>query len=834
MIIVDTSYLSQLNDITESINRYKKEVIDQKYTNNLSQLADLLAEVRALSDLYFQTNHRNMTKEVIEKLDANASQALDYITKITMEMRRFILKDSNLNSEETEMLLAQNLYMKNFTLEYELTRFLGYYETASAEVFNQYRDNKSQRELEERFVVCVDGNDKKKYILREYAESYQKMVKMKKDVTLILYRDLKKLQVLYNNAAETQSPIELGELYAEVTHLDYYLLTEKQIKEKMIYELEKIKELANEPGMKKKYHFLLDGKGFQVIVPTRKKAVFERHLKILSELQNVLKELDLLKKSSLSNSSQENLVDIKLDRQMLSEMTLQQRASYLDSIMKRVEGSQSIHMMNVKDYKNETKEIPTFYYSVYEECKERLKRLSFTIDYNYVKQLNDQEKAQYYKKIMDSIAQSNKEPFVMIDNVRVSADYYKLYMNAYTAFTALTRNPRISYNTETRSYDDKTINREYKIDESYVETLSDELKLSYYANLIGKIAMLRMTPIVVYESFGVKLNIPINLISTVQECERRALRIKEKIRGSEIHTKSPEMQYSYYGEMIEKMKASNKVPKIMVEAFEEQFEIPLEYQASFEECIKRMEDLTNKINRNGKRRKVKKIRKSITKRVQEFWGNKINRVKTVVGIGAVIGAVLVAGYSLGNLKKSASPAESINVEQNIEDNKNVSDSTINYNVKIPKKSYAMENEKIDQLAFNANQSLASSFGAVIRLNQENISISHNDFSNAMPIYQSFQNDLATVVKISIRNPDNSISVINFFEENAQQRVNQLLEQGGIIESVGIVASKAEQNYSQTGDITGYIKIDSNTNLTSGETTNLSQHIKTYLTSERSR
>lgn len=830
---MDASFSEQLSYITENINRYKKEVIDQKYSNSLSKLQTLLADLRILSDFYFQVNQRNFTKEVAEKLDSNASQALDYITKITLEMRRFILEDTNLNSEDAEILLAQNNYIKNFTLEYELWRMIGYYENASAEVFYQYRD-KTQREFEERFVVCVDYDNKKKYILREYAESYQKMVEMKKNVNQILVHDLQKLESLYNSAVEVQAPIELGELTAEVTNLDYYLLTEKQIKEKMVLELDAIRKLEKEPGMKKKYHFILDGKRFKAIVPTRKKPIFEKHLKTLSELQCVLKELDLFKHVDSPTSEQNNLLDIKIDRQMLSEMTLQQQGSYLDSIMKRVEGSQSTHVMQVTDYQNKRKEIPTFYYSVYEECKELLYQLSITIDHNYVKTLNVEDKTRYYERILDKIKQSTKEPFVMVDNVRVSADYYRFYMNALTALTALTRNPRIGYNTETRSYDDKTINREYKIDESYVETLSDELKLSYYANLIGKIAMLKMSPIVVYESFGVKLNIPINLISTVQECERRALRIKEKIRGNNIHTKSPEMQYSYYGEMIGRMKNSNKEPKIMVEAFEEQFEIPLEYQASFEECIKRMEDLTNKINRNGKRRKVKKVKKSITKRVQEFWKKKINRVKVVVGLTVTIGAALVAGSYLENLKKSASLNESIQVEQGIENVQDEPDSSINYNTKIPKDSYTLENEKIERLAFNANQSLASSFGAVIRLNQESISVSHNDFSNAMPIYQSFQNDLATVVKISIRMPDNSSSIINFFDENAQQNVNQKIEQGGIIESVGIVASQAEQNYYQTGNITGYIKIDGNTNLTSGETTKLSQDVGNYLTSGRSR
>ena len=828
------SFSELLKVVVENINQYKKNVIDQKYENNLAELHTLLIDLGNLSDRYFQENRSNFTKEVIETLDSNASQAIDYIRKISNEMKHFILKDSNLNAADAESLLAQNNYIKNLSLNYEIQRMLGYYEKASLEAL----EKSDQREFEERFVICIDVEGNRHYILREHAEAYQKMVEMEKNISQILFRDLSKFQSLYNKKLEEKKTIDLGELSADVTHLEYYLLTENQIKEMMVSELKEIRKLSEESGMKEKYHFIIDGKGFQVIIPIGKKPIFEKHIQTLAELQSALKE----QKEFLNVP--DVLVDIQIDYPLLTKMTLHQKQSYLKSIMQRIENSQSSHMVTVHDYKNENKVIPVVYYSVYEECKRVFDHLSMTIDENYVNSLNDESKIQYYETIIDHIKKSTKEPFVMVDNVRVCAEYYKHYMNAVSALNSLRKNEKSSQQSDPISHENETGYREYEINESYVQTLSDELKLSYYANLIGRIATTSMGPAVVYESFGVKLNIPIGFVPTVQECERRALELKEKmvfqIRESKVHLRSPEMQYSYYGELIEKMKYSDKEPKIAVEAFGEKFEIPLACQDSFEDCVSRMESLTSKIGHAKRRRKIKKVKKSVTKKAQEFWKKKTNRVKLILGIGVLVGVGAISASIYGkqkNVDNVSSIARNTSIEQSIDDMK-VSDqaNTINNNLyfKIPEESSSFDHDRINQLAFNANQSLASSFGAVIKLNNEKISITAHDFSNATSIDQVFQNDLATIVKISVRMPDQSLTVKNFFDENAQQEVNQLIEQGGMIESVGIVALGAEQDYYKTGDITGYIQIDENTNLTSGGTTKLSQDVSDYVISGRGR
>lgn len=832
-----TDYNGLSQQMKSMISDYRKDVIEQKYSNNIAELQSLLERLRKLTDEYFKSNQRNFTKEVMERVDSEVKEAIDYINLIASETAEFIRKDNTLPEVAADVLLSQNNYIKNLSLRDEITRQMSYYEKASLKVRTEYK-NKTEAEFQERFAVLENAEGRKKYIVKECAETYQKLSKMKKDLNFVLRNDLKQIRTIYDRYLKEMPSIDLGDIVTQDIDPSLRLLSDEEVRKRAQDILKQVHSFDKFEGVKRKFHFTFEGHDYGVIVPVGKKGEFLKCLEQLAGLRDVLKERENMNQYTQTTTAvgfQEDYIDISIDRATFETMTLQQKLSYLQSLMLRIENQKSDQVITVKDANDKEKMIPAYYFNVYLECLNMFHVLTTSIDLNYLDSLPFEDKIRYCQIIMEKIRRQGKEPFVTLPNgEQISAQYYQSYVEAKKLYQELIQS-RAKIDAQSPDLiEDNTTKREYMIDESYVKELPLKLQLSYYANLIGKIATSNIVPVVVYESFGIKLNIPVNLVTTVQECERRALEIKETLKfvvdPSKVQGKTPEMQFGYYTNLIEKMRHSNKTPKVVVDAFGESIEIPSDYLNYFQECVKQIEMLKARFELQNKTYiKVEKVRKPMTQKVKEYFKNISTRVKVALGFAAITAAT-ITGLGIGKAKTTEDAAtlfkaanqSTISAEADVPVD-DISDSTNDTNA---------DDDLVNDWVKSANQTMASRLGGTVYLNQDQIYTSF-DSEKALSTHGSVKDSNATIVAVSIKTLDGTMVNINFTEMDAQARIDELVSQGGVIERVGVVSEVGEQSFKQTGHITGFIKVDENTDFTRAGVTNLSQEIQAMLNQGRS-
>ena len=120
IILNQQTYQEFIHQVRGSIENYKKNVIDQKYQNDIAELQKLLGDLNQQTFNFFKENQRNMTPEVIERISSEIQESKDYINLIANETERFIKMDKDLNSSDVNMLLAQNTFIKNLSLRDEV------------------------------------------------------------------------------------------------------------------------------------------------------------------------------------------------------------------------------------------------------------------------------------------------------------------------------------------------------------------------------------------------------------------------------------------------------------------------------------------------------------------------------------------------------------------------------------------------------------------------------------------------------------------------------------------------------------------------------------------
>lgn len=834
-----TDYNGLFAQMKSMISDYKKNVIDQKYQNDLAELESLLKSLQQLRDDYFKDNQRDFNQSVMERIDSEVKEAIDYINLIANETAEFIRKDKNLPDISADVLLAQNNYIKNLSLRDEVNRQVAYYEKASLKVRDDYKKHKTEQEFAERFVVLENAEGRKKYIVKECVEAYQKVIKMKRDLNYVLRNDLKMIQNLYNRYLKEMPPVEMGEIVARDVNPSLRLLSDEEIRTKAQDILKQAHSFKNFEGMKRLFHFTFEGHDYHVVVPMGKKAAFERCLQDLAECRDVLLERENMRTREpvAEVIVSEDYINISIDRALFDNMTLQQKVSYLQSVLLRIESQQKGTMIQVHDINGREKSIPAYYYNTYIECIAFLNVLSMTIDHKHLEGLELEDKIRYCKSVMDRIKSLDREPFVVVNGEKISAIYYQAYVEAKNLYSKFVSERKKIDTPNQNMIEDKTTKREYMIDEDYVRELPFNLQLSYYANLIGKIATSNMTPTVVYEAFGAKLNIPVNLVTTVQECEKRANALKETvgimIDQDKVKSKSPEMQFGYYTNLIEKMKHSNKMPKVTVNAFGETIEIPQEYLNNFQECLKQIDMLKARFELANKTYiKVENVKKPKTQKIKEYFKNLSTRMKITLGMaGFAAAAFLGMGMSKAQMKEEADRLFKANRQTTVEtqvddqDEPSLDSTTKQYDA-------SLSNDPINDMINSANQTLASRLGGTVYLNQEKI---YNSYDSQTPLNTSeaVKNTSATIVVVSVKMPDGTFKNVNYTEIDAQAKIEEFMSQGGVVERVGVVSANGENNFKQTGYITGFINVDDSLDFTHASATNLSQEIQEALNQGRS-
>lgn len=846
------TYQEFIHQVRGSIENYKKNVIDQKYQNDIAELQKLLGDLNQQTFNFFKENQRNMTPEVIERISSEIQESKDYINLIANETERFIKMDKDLNSSDVNMLLAQNTFIKNLSLRDEVQMHMDYYEKASKKSYTTILKQQGPRAIERAFTNCTNAEGRTKLIQNEFATEYQKLSDMKANLNKVLQNDRKKMQSLYNAQARNMPAVSLGEITVPSIRPEYLILSDEEIKRRAQGVLAAIQKLDRYQGMKTKYQFTFEGKVYVVMIPLGKDPYFRRSLEELASYRDILKdrikmEQDQQNKKTDDSSKQEEYENIQIDYNLLKGCTVRQKISYLQTIMLRIEGIKSLYTMEVEDLKGNIKTIPSYYYDVYQECIDMIWELDLQVDPEYVDSLTDLQKVGFYERLMERIELITQRPFAVIDGKNISAKYAKDYISAKEALTNLrSKNPFYDSTVNPARIGVNTALDEYYIDETYVATLNDNQKLSYYSNLIAKSATCPMEPKVSYAVFGMPLTISAGLLTTVQECERKMQEYIAKndliINEAEVSARTPEMQFAYYGRLLEKMKFSKKGPKTKVEAFGESFEIPYECLDTFHEVLKRMEDLKKQFAVQPKKtHKVKAVRKPRTSKVKDFFKKLSNRTKIALAVAATAITTSVVGFFsgyyfgqampkavpvqetiqqgnekiLGNLVNSATidPSISAQIDQNLDHTSQVS----------------REDSKIDEFVRAAKQSMASKFGSTFTLKNAIGYISPDD-PNPKAINSDFVHETYTVTSVVVEMPEGGLAEFDYRSAQSQEQANEVLQQGGEVVRVAGVAQKGEQDFSQNGKATAYFDLD-NVNMVdyaNRSTTNLSQQIMEQL------
>ncbi len=557
--------------IKVAIQNYKKNVIEQKYQNNLQEFKDLVNALRQKLIAFF---HRNdVVIEEKREIQESLQEPMEYLQMITGETNRLLPAVG-----ESEELKNQNRYIRNLTLRDEVLERITLYE----------QEGKNPVQPGAYMVSCSSVTGVSKNILQEHADIYQKLVRMCMELDQMIYKDQRLMQNASNEQTDLVPVHDLGEISSYlIMDPSLRIYTDEQIVTSIEEILKSFQSYQQIPGMKEQYHFQFNGQDYVVNIPIGKRAEFENALRKLAGLQETMQERKVFTSPrQLADFQQEEqeFVEIQIDYELLKDMTIQQKVSYLESIMLRVEGIHLGQSIKVLDLRGNEKEISAYYYNIYMDSLELAKRYSFSIDAKYIDSLSAEDQILYYQRFLERIESQLDQPTIVVGGKKIPVRYYRVYMEAQKALQSIHVLDKIEQHSMTA---EEQALVGYTIDEDYVQSLDDAMKLSYYANLIGKACQCNLEPKVMYETFGQKIEISTALVNTVQECERRVREYMDlldlQINEMEVRGKSAEMQFTYYGKLIERMRASKKGPKTKVEAFGESFEIPYECVDTFVE-----------------------------------------------------------------------------------------------------------------------------------------------------------------------------------------------------------------------------------------------------------
>lgn len=835
---------SLITKFRDEIVKYKNDVIGEKYSNNVAVFREVLDKLNKEFE-EFRKSHGDFSSEDIYSFNEANKDNLYFATEMFNEIEQF----SSLDMNDAEVLELQNRYFKNLVIYDEtLLRLDAIFRDSDAKMesfIKVYHFTKDDERWNEYFVNVQTTTGERK-ISKDYATEFEKMDKLRQDLQLVLAKDRVHLENLRDQKVNDLPAISLGEVEKRAHTFKFILLPDEEIKNKMDSVLEEIQSLQNLSGAKKKYQFSVDGKLHEVIIPISQKPSFE---KMLDDLGNCQIALEVHKNNKKKPKKDEivkpEYVPINIDHNLLQTMTSQQIISHLQTIMLRIEGYLSTvspekmdiyNPVEVEDLNGNNKKIPVYYYNVYQECIDLSCRYSFQVDQKYVDQLDDQRKITYYELLLNRIENSPLKPFAIIEGKNIPAKFAQNYIEVKDTLEQLKEKVRQS---TPLMLEDFSL-REYQIDEAHVETLSDDEKLKYYSNLIWSISQSDIEPKKLYEIFGQRMNIPVSLVETVKNCVRNMQPYMTKrecvIRESEVRNRTPEMQFVYYGNLIEKMKHSSKEPKVDVILFGETISIPKEYLYTCEECIKRMTELKESFGlTSNKKHAVKNVRKPVTTRVKDWLKNKANRVKVALGAaGAVILSGAVAMFS-GPYFGPGMPT--------VKADKGSIESTVDLDVQLANATNAQAaptvqpmnqtDKQIEEMVNTAKQSMSSQFGSTF------IPTNSNVYTNAVDhtpkkLDDEFLGEVYTITKTIVEIPGMGIQEFSFRTPQAQAYVNDLMNQGGKVVRVAGVAEKAETHYMTYQNETGYFDINdiNMVDYANRSKTNLSQQVLAQINQER--
>ena len=489
---------------------------------------------------------------------------------------------------------------------------------------------------------------------------------------------------------------------------------------------------------------------------------------------------------------------IEIDKNLLDQMTVPQKLSYLAQLKLQIEALSTTSNANCEI---NGKEIPFRYKLIYQRVLNLLGKIQIVdnnkinFDIETYNKLDKIKKSDYLLELFNKITQGNiEEPIeVYFNGARLIIDKKNL-----ETFQEIQR--------KIEELKDKKENFKFteSIDElpsikfniGYYNSLNNQDKINYCENIIQQIASKEHKNPIHFLLNQEKIEIDETDTNAFIQASSKLLELQHNVKENDIDeeyvkTLSNKEKLEYYTAMIREICFRPITEKVSKKIQGSIYYFDKKYSLLMEVLINRMEAIRDKLSRPVKVKKVEKPKK--LDKIKNFLKKKA--VQIALSVGSLI-AISSMGYQLG--KQNTNIKEEVVTEISKESNNkalNDLEPIIIDNVNTLAEP-AQNIEKEEQPELKTNFTL-----------KENSAIYTNtDLSE--PLTPTYQNDSYRIVAEHYQMPNGTIVTVNSEENNRQEKIDSILSSGGVLQSVSGVAKSGEEDYLENKIPTGVFDINS--------------------------
>ncbi len=747
-------------DIEQMIEDYRDNVLQEKYANSFQKLQEKSEELKKrfqeLLEMQKTNNMGNLSWKIFRKFQKTMSS----FKKLVFFANRYIRKGGN--KVQAEHIALQNKYIHNYVMFEEIKKQIDFYIENGKEVEKEFREKTPYEDIQKSFSKFYI-NEEQVLIPKQNVAIFEKLVKMRLDMQKVLENTVKQLKEYQEKNIEPETE-DLGIIFPSIEDSKSFLLSDKEIDKKIDVYRNQIQDLQGKKGKQKTYQFKMANESYQYVIPIAYKGEF---INIISNMSFYV-SLKNLRENAKKNEVKK---EVSLDSSLLKTMNSYQIKTYLETLLIRMESDKRKPSIEVLNHNGQRKEIPLAYYNEYQKVLVTLIENIYMVHYEDIMMYPVEKQKNILEETITKIESIQMEPTMTINGKEISKLLAPYYVKVLDMLKQLSNPNQIDFN--------------------YAETLNSKERLLYFTDMVGKICRMDLQPKLSFEILGEKIEVPVSHLYELNKCKEQIEQLMEEIQYAidedKVSNLSDIQQYEYYRRIIQqKMIASKKGPRIEVEYFGYQISIPQKAFESFQECYKRMTLLKDSIDLTAieekKKFNVKKVRKPLKDKIKTMSAK--TKLKIVSGIASI-------GFKLSKLSFAAAETFARAGEKIQEKSEDVS----------------ITSEKIN---------FCSQFGAVVIPIQnahvtpaQNTLVSNEseNLSKPYPLSESYQKSPCTIVKINIQMPDKSLFSVTYDMDYAQAYVDELLNNGGVIESVGVVPELAEESYKENPQETFNIRLN---------------------------
>ncbi len=790
--------------MNENIQEFilKLEPVLNERDIKIKRRKELIKDVNDFINLLPELNH------VITDLEESFVKTND--EKVKAELDSY-LKERVVYYDTIKAFTKEALDLKN-ELE-NIPEHIREFEERITRLFYQRREYEKKCEYYENQEILASDKEEK-----EYEESLVALEKIDEEIQSIY-------QFFIEQDFSKEEPLEVVEEVKDLLlPVSTPMETENLIKERDKI-LKSLQEIENSKGRKITYKDTYQNQAYVKKIPRHLRGKYGMLMRELKKIEKIL--------------NKEYLPKIAIEGTLFDKMSKNQKIQYLANLMLQIEAFTDKSLLPCMI---NGKMIPAEYKEIYEELVYNIKKLEHekisyyryaidwrtyekmdvvgkldyiddlagkiinnfidtpkTVLWNGKKYVIDEKDVSLFWKLIEMFEKINEECQNKVkelesENERIlhvsnSTELETISLHneirtiPKTSFKEFIQNEMIKNRIE--SYEEK-INK-MVFDESYYESLDMEQKVSYCKDLINQILLKKCQNPVKLFMDGQSVEIDAKYTETFTKAVSKLFEFRKKndsldimIDEEYVKTLTDEEKLNYYTLMVYDICQKPITEKTSQEIQGNMYYFDKKYALLIEVLINRMNALREKISKPVKVEKVEKPKKL----------DKIKKIlkKKAIQIALSISALTVFAGMASSLGKQRTD---IKEEIVIEDQK--------------------END-LETIAIDDVENFESTLVEPIQLDEdfileENSKIYTNTDLNE-PLSPKYQNDSYRIVAMNYQMPDKTIITVNKEDPNRQEKIENILLAGGVLQSVSGVAKSGEEDYLKNKIPTGVFDVNS--------------------------